>query len=404
MSDLTVSASGGAVEPQTAGSPPARSLKQRGVELWGKTRTGLSDGLDVAGASIQSVHRRLMLVIAALFAVLVLGAIFRSIGWPQLNYALIALFGAGALYAFLSPVHVVGVLLVSGGVGMVRGVDGARDALLGYARLLGRAFLAFLLPLFLFAQGRGDMSLGTSLRLILFAPIALLAMWLFGRAAPKVERLVFLVVPLAALVLAAANMIVPQGTLARIGIPAWLRAERPQDDELARVELLLEKRRNEARAEQLRAIRVKIESGTALTPGDEAVVAAAQADRVTLTGWVGKQYDEVLTGLRQRVAARAAGAKQAASAGAMPTGSIFAPRKGWSTVVASPAGYRLCATSERRFVSQCHLRGRSADLWYAEDSDMCDPARIDMTRFRGTTAKQEVGYRFVRSGEACARK
>ncbi|QNA84924.1 hypothetical protein G4G27_13645 [Sphingomonas sp. So64.6b] len=400
MSDLPASVGSGAVVPQTTGRIPARPIKQRAVELWGKTRTGLSDGLDAAGASIQSVHRRLLLVIVALFAILLVGAIFRSLGWPQLNYGLIALFGAGALYAFLSPVHVVGMLLVSGGVGVVKGVDGARDALLGYARLLGRTFLAFLLPLFLFAQGKGDISLGPSLRLILLAPIALLAMWLFGRTAPRLERLVFLVVPLAALALAIGNMVVPQSTLAGLGIPAWLRAARPQDDELARIELALEQRRNQARAEQLRIVRVKIEAGEALTPEDEALVAAAQADRVTLTGWVGRKYDDALTGLRQRVAARAEAAKKPPVA--VPAGVIFVPRKGWSSVVATPAGQRLCAASADPFVSQCHLRGRDMDLWYAEGSDMCDPTRTDMTRFRGTVGKQEVSYRYVLSGTSCS--
>jgi hypothetical protein len=382
-------------------------MKQRSAELWGRTRTGLADGLQTAGATIESVHRRLVLVIVAMIAMLVAGAVFRSLGLPQLNYLLIAIFGIGALYAFLNPIHVVGVLLVSGGVGAVKGVDGARDALLGYARLLGRVFLAFLVPLLFFALAPGERSLGTSLTFLVLAPVAVLVVWLFGRVAPKVERAVFVVIPLGALLLAAANMLIPQRMLAAIGVPAWLRADRPQDEELARLETLIEQRRNEQRAAQLRAISAKIEAGEALTPEDEAIVAAAQNDRVTLTGWIGRKYDAALAGITERVAARreaAARAKAVPLPGTIP-GSIFAPRRGWSAAVTIPAGYKLCPQADRgedSYTAQCHLRGKPEGLWYAEDSDRCTPADTDRTRFRSNRRAQDIRYRFVVAAASCA--
>jgi hypothetical protein len=97
-------------------------------------------------------------------------------------------------------------------------------------------------------------------------------------------------------------MLVPERTLAAMGVPAWLRAPRPQDEELARLETAIEKRRNEARAARLREIRVKIEAGTPLSPGDEAAIAEAQRDRITLPGWVGARTDAVLADVRRRTA------------------------------------------------------------------------------------------------------
>ncbi|MDH7975780.1 hypothetical protein QH494_26650, partial [Sphingomonas sp. AR_OL41] len=223
MADLPATtpppATSGALAPRQPGGALA-AIGQRSAALWGVTRGNLADGLRHAGATVEGVHRRLVLVVAAMVAILVAGALCRSLGLPQLNYLLIALFGAGALWAFLNPVHIVGLLLVGGGVGAVRGVDGARDALLGYARLLGRVFLAFLVPLLLFALAPGDRSLGTSLTFLVLAPVAVLVVWLFGRVAPRVERAVFVVLPLGALLLAGANMLVPQRVLAAVGVPA----------------------------------------------------------------------------------------------------------------------------------------------------------------------------------------
>jgi hypothetical protein len=357
--------------------------------------------LHTAGATIESVHRRLVLVIAVMIAILIAGAIFRSLGMPQLNYLLIAVFGVGALYAFLNPVHIVGLLLVSGGVAAVRGVDGARDALLGYAKLLGRVFLAFLVPLLFFALAPGDRSLGTALTFLVLAPVAILVVWLFGHVAPAVERAVFVVLPLGALLFAAGNMLVPQHMLAALGVPAWLRAPRPQDEELARLETLIEKRRNEQRAAQLHAISAKIEAGEALTPADEAIVAAAQNDRVTLTGWIGKKYDAALAGITQRVAAREAAKAQPVP----PPGSVRVPRHGWSAAVAVPAGYRLCPQAERgagSYTAECHVRGKPESLWHAEGSDLCTPADTDRARFRSNRRAQDISYRFVAVAASCA--
>lgn len=405
MADLPAKAEPRAMVPQPRGGALA-SMKQRSAELWGRTRTGLSEGLQTAGATIESVHRRLVLVVAAMIALLVAGALFRSFGLPQLNYLLIAIFGVGALYSFLNPIHVVGVLLVSGGVGAVRGVDGARDALIGYAKLLGRVILAFLVPLLFFALAPGDRSLGTSLTFLVLAPVAVLVVWLFGRVAPKVERAVFVVIPLGALLLAAANMLIPQHVLAAVGVPAWLRADRPQDEELARLETLIEKRRNEQRAAELRAISAKIEAGEKLTPEDEAIVAAAQADRVTLTGWIGKNYDAALAGIGERVAAQRQAAAVAKAAQVVPPpGLVRLPDRGWSLPVAVPPGYRLCPLADRgarSYRAQCQLRGASDGLWYAADSDRCEPAVIDRARFRSRGSAQDVRYRFVALAGSCA--
>jgi hypothetical protein len=174
MNDVPSNAGDGAVAPQAVGRS-AVPWQQRGLALWGRTEAGLSEELQHAGATIEAIHRRLVTVIAALIGILVLGAIFRSLDLPKLNYLLIALFGVGALYAFLNPIHIAGMLLLGGGVGVARGADGARAALLGYARLLGRCFLAFLVPLLVFALAPGDRSLGTSLSFLALAPVAVIA-------------------------------------------------------------------------------------------------------------------------------------------------------------------------------------------------------------------------------------
>lgn len=236
----------------------------------------------------------------------------------------------------------------------------------------------------------------------MLAPVAILVVWLFGHVAPAAERAVFVVLPLGALLFAAGNMLVPQHMLAAVGVPAWLRAPRPQDEELARLETLIEKRRNEQRAAQLHAISAKIEAGETLTPADEAIVAAAQNDRVTLTGWIGKKYDAALAGITQRVAAREAAAKAQA---VPPPGSVRLLRHGWSAAVAIPAGYRLCSRAERgagSYTAECHLRGQAESLWHAEGSDLCTPADTDRTRFRSKRRAQDVSYRFVAVGASCA--
>jgi hypothetical protein len=406
MADLPATtpppANSNAVVPHPSGGTLA-AMKQRSAALWGATRTNLAEGLQHAGATVESVHRRLVLVIAAMIAILVAGAVCRSLGLPQLNYLLIAIFGVGALYAFLNPVHIAGLLLVGGGVGAVRGVDGARDALLGYTKLLGRVFLAFLVPLLFFALAPGDRSLGTSLTFLVLAPVAVLVVWLFGHVAPKVERAVFVVVPLGALLLAGANMLIPQRMLAAVGVPAWLRADRPQDEELARLETLIEQRRNEQRAAQLHAISAKIEAGEALTAEDEAIVASAQNDRVTLTGWIGKKYDAALAGISERVSARREAAAQAKAV--PPPSSLLAPRRGWSPAVAIPAGFKLCAQADRgedSYTAQCHLRGKPAGAWHDEATDRCAPADTDSTRFRSRRRAQDIRYRFVAITGSCA--
>ena len=396
--------SGGAIVPQTAGRA-AMPLQQRALALWGRTQAGLSDELHHAGTTIEAIHRRLVLVIAALIGILLLGAIFRSLDFPKLNYLLIALFGVGALYAFLNPIHIAGVLLVGGGVGVAKGADGARAALLGYAKLLGRCFLAFLVPLLVFALAPGDRSLGTSLSFLALAPVAVLAIWLFGHVAPKVEQAVFVGLPLGALLLAGGNMLIPQNTLASLGIPAWLRVARPQDEELARVEALIEQRKNEAHAAQLHAIRLKIEAGQPLTPEDEAIVADAQKDRTTLTGWVGQKYDSVLAGIQAHVAARKEAAAAQALAAVPKPGNVSAPRKGWSESIAVPAGYRLCADPARgggSYITECSLRRDSEGLWYREASGRCEPDAVARLRFRSNRVRQDIGYRFTPVGQACS--
>ena len=310
-----------------------QTMTTGGMRMLGRARTEAGELIHSAGVSVEKIHQRLILTIAALLAMLVIGALFRSWDMPWVNYVLIAGFGLAALYAFLQPAHLVGVLLVSGGVAAVKGLDTAGGALVGYGKILGRIFLAFLIPLLLFALAPGDRSLGSSLPFIVLAPVAVLAMWLFGRLAPRLETFVFVALPLLALSVALANMLIPERALAGLGIPAWLRTGRPQDDELARLETLMEKRRNEAQAAQLREIRAKLERGEALTPADEAVVLQAQKDRVTLTSWFGNRYDDLrkqVTGLMP--------APAPAKPVPPPGGSVFIPAKGWSATVPVPAG------------------------------------------------------------------
>jgi len=363
-----------------------------GLKMLGKARTEAGELIHSAGVSVEKIHQRLILTIAGLLAMLVAGALFRSWDMPWVNYVLIAGFGLAALYAFLQPAHIVGALLVSGGVAAVRGLDTAGDALIGYGKTLGRVFLAFLIPLLLFALAPGDRSLGSSLPLIVLAPVVVLAMWLFGWLAPRVEQFVFVALPLLALTVALANMLIPERMLAGLGIPAWLRTGRPQDDELARIETLREKQRNEAQAAALRAIRAKLERGEALTPADEAVVLQAQKDRVTLTSWFGNRYDD----LRKQVS----GLMPAAAPRPVPAptpGKVTATAKIWSVTVPIPAGYRLCSDAWR---AQCHPAGQPAGLWY-EGAQRCAATISDLQRFRSRRGKQTVNYRYIPVGDSC---
>lgn len=373
-------------DPLPAARPSALQIaKTGGLKMLGKARTEAGELIHSAGVSVEKIHRRLILTIAALLAMLVVGALFRSWDLLWVNYVLIAGFGLAALYAFLQPAHIVGVLLVSGGVAAVKGLDTAGGALIGYGKILGRIFLAFLIPLLLFALAPGDRSLGSSLPLIVLAPVVVLAMWLFGRLAPRLEKFVFVALPLLALSVALANMLIPERALAGLGIPAWLRTGRPQDDELARIETLREKQRNEAQAAALRAIRAKLERGEVLTPEDEAVVLQAQKDRVTLTGWFGDRYDD----LRKQVSGLMP-APTPAKPTPPPGGSVFVPAKGWSAAVPVPAGFRLCMSATPRV--QCHAAG----VWRDGDEG------CDALRFRARRSKATIAYRYVPAGAACS--
>jgi hypothetical protein len=379
--------------PLAPGKGLAASAKAGALRMLGTAKSEAGEAIEAVGVSVHRLHMRILLIVAGLLLMLFLGALFRSWGLLWVNYILIALFGLGAIYAFLQPVHVAGMLAVGGGVAVVRDMGAAGNALLGYAKILGRIFLAFLIPLLLFALAPGDRSLGSSLPFIVLAPVVVLAMWLFGRLAPRVEKFVFIALPLLALTIAVSNMLIPERMLAALGIPAWLRTGRPQDEELARLETLMEKRRNEAQAAQLREIRGKLERNEPLTDADLAVVAQAQKDRVTLTGWFGDRYKDVEARVANWSKAQAAPAKPAIPAG----GTVSAPAKGWSARVAVPAGFTLCAVPHR---IQCHPKGKSDGLWY-EGATRCASTEIDAVRFRSRRGTQPVSYSFVAKGGNC---
>jgi len=373
----------------------ARSAKTGAMKLAGTVRTEAGEAIEAAGVSVARLHRRVILVVAALILVLLLGALFRAWGLAWMNYALIALVGLGAAWAFLQPAHLAGLLLVGGGVAALRGMGDAGSAVMGYARLLGRLLLALLVPLLLFALAPGDRSLGASLPFLVLAPFVLLASWMFGRLSPKAEQALFVALPLGALLIALGNMLVPERMLAALGVPAWLRAGRPQDEELARIERLRLERANALRADQLRAIRRKLEAGQPLNAEDEAVILAAQKDRVTLTGWFGDRYND----LARQVKGLAAAPARASTAPALPPpGTIEAPRKGWSASVAVPDGFRLCHEGALR--AQCHPAGKPADLWH-EGAQRCLDTAADAVRFRGARGAATVRYRFVAIGTSC---
>lgn len=374
--------------------------------LMARARAGIGSALHAGGEAFEAgteaaarLHRRLFLILLGLFGLLVLGAVFRSMGQLQLNYALIALFGLGAIWLFLHPVHLAGMLLLGGGVAIADDLAGARAALGGYARLLGRVLLAFLIPLLFFALAPGDRSLGASLPLLVLAPVAGLALWLFGKVDPRVEKAVLVGVPVGALLITAGNLLVPPQTLAALGVPAWLRADRPQDAELDRVELLIERRRNEARAAQLRAIRQKLEAGQPLSAEDEALIGEAKRDRTTLLAWLEQQSAAVQKRLRALGAPRA----ETKPAPAIPPPAVAAvPARGWSPAVTVPTGYRLCP-APGRYRTQCHPVGRPAGIWYDAGSSICrEAAAIDRMRFRSRAGALDIAYRFVPLAEACS--
>ena len=390
-----------AVAPVVVSSTPGHPVKDAlasigsgAAKLIGKGRQEVTEGLQAAGTSMERMHRRLALAIFGLIAVLVVGAALRSWGWAEGNYLLIALIGAAALYAVISPIHLIGLALAGGGLAAWKGKADAKAGLLAYARVMGVVLLGCLTPLVLFAVAPGDTSFWLSMRLLLLTPVVILVLWLFGEIAPKAQKIVFIAAPLAALVLALGNMIVPDQMLSQLGVPAWLRAPRPQDEELARIERAMEQRRNADRASRLREIRQKIEAGAPLTADDEAAIAAAQRDRVTLTDWVGARSQAVLAEVQRRSASAAPLAVPAA-------GVTLAPGGDWSKPIAVPAGMRLCTRTERgetAYVTQC----ASGDGdWTRRAAGGCEPGRFDKARFLGRGREQTIHYRFVDADGRC---
>lgn len=390
-----------------AAAKPRGGLVAGASKMLGKAKAGIGSALHAGGEAFEAgteaaarLHRRLFLILLGLFGLLVLGAVFRSFGLLQLNYALIAVFGLGAIWLFLHPVHLAGMLLLGGGVAIADDLAGARAALAGYARLLGRVLLAFLIPLLFFALAPGDRALSASLPLLVLAPVAGLALWLFGKIDPRVEKAVLVGVPVGALLITAGNMLLPPRTLAALGVPAWLRADRPQDAELDKVELLIERRRNEERAAQLRAIREKLEKGQSLSAEDEALVGEARQDRTTLLKWLEQQSAAVQKRLGE-LGARRAAARPAAPA-VPPPGTAPVPARGWSAAIAVPTGYRLCPAAGG-YRTQCHPVGRPADIWYDSGSSICRTApAVDRMRFRSRTGALDIAYRFVPLAQPCS--
>lgn len=399
---VPVTTSGKVAEPPVQPGRMKRALTQAGAglaRLADQGRDGLEDGLKAAGGSLGRMHRRLALIALALFAVLLLGAAFRHLGWADGNYLLIGLVSAAAVYLLVSPVHVIGVLLAGGGLAAWKGRDEALGALNGYARTLGLLLLGFLTPLVVFALAPGDASFWISLRLILLTPLVVLAFWLFGRVAPRIERALLIGLPLTALVLAVGSMVIPERTLTALGVPAWLRADRPQDDELARLETALEARRNEERAARLRDIRTKIERGTALTAQDEAIIAEAQAERATFADWAGERYQAVLTEVARRNAASPRGKPAIATSGV-----ITAPASGWSAPLAIPTGLRLCTATEAgeaAYVTQC---ATGEGPWRRRAAGGCPTGAIDKARFTGRGEPRVIRYALVPAASECSGK
>jgi len=116
----------------TGGKVPATrpsaldTIKDGSLKMLGKARSEAGEAIHAAGVSVEKLHQRVILVIAGLLVMLFLGALFRSFGMLWVNYLLIALFGLSALYAFLQPVHIAGMLLVGGGVALARDPRQAR--------------------------------------------------------------------------------------------------------------------------------------------------------------------------------------------------------------------------------------------------------------------------------------
>ena len=386
MDNLPATGAASASVPATGKRSAMASVKDGTLKMLGKVRTEAGEAIHAAGVSVEKLHRRVMLVIAGLLLMLFLGALFRSFGMLWVNYLLIALFGLGAIYAFLQPMHLAGMLLVGGGVAAVRGLGTAESALLGYARVLGRIGLALLIPLLLFALAPGDRSLGSSLPFIALAPVVVLAMWLFGRVAPGVEKFVFVALPLGALLISVTNMLIPERMLAALGVPVWLRTARPQDDELAAVETAMEKRRNEALATQLREIRRKVEAGETLTAEDEAVVAGAKQERVTLTGWI----EQRLAALGQPSKTKPA-ATPAAGSVWLESKQAEVPAKGWSASLAVLSNQGLCeAPGWIRVRWQCHPAGKGDGIWY--EPRRCRAVAVDRIRLRSRANRMMVSY------------
>jgi len=390
----------------TEPSPPRKSIKGAlaslgggTARLIGKGREQINETLNDAGASIERLHRRLALILLGLFAVLVLGAGFRAMGWAEGNYLLVGLISAAALYTVISPVHLIGVALVGGGIAAWKGRQDAQAGLMAYARLLGLVLLACLTPLVLFAVAPGDTAFWVSLRLLLLTPVVVLALWLFGQVSPRAERFIFIAAPLAAAALALGNMLIPEQTLAGMGVPAWLRAPRPQDEELARLETAIEKRRNEARAVRLREIRVKIENGLPLTAEDEAAVAEAQRDRITLSGWVGARTEAVLADIRRRTAATG---KVTRPALVLPAaGTLIAPAGAWSKPITVPKDARLCTSGEggeAAYTTQCSSGDGG---WTRRSAGGCEAGAFDRARFLGRSRARTISYRFTPLTTAC---
>ena len=126
------------------------------------------------------------------------------------------------------------------------------------------------------------------------------------------------------------------------------------------------------------------------------MILQAQRDRVTLTGWFGDRYND----LRAQVSGLAAAPATATPPQARAGGSTLAPLRGWSTAITVPAGYRLCASAEGGFRTQCHPTGKGDGIWH-EGSKRCAAVTADRVRFRGTGRARRVTYRFIASGSTC---
>lgn len=241
--------------------------------------------------SIGSAYLVLLGGILLLCGGILLGAILRALGLPQLNYLIAGLYLFGGLMIFFSPPSLVALAVTAVAMSASGKGDKLPAAIASYTKLLGWIILAFLVPLLIFARAPGDTSLETSFTFVVAATTVALVSFLSGVRFDRVRKFILFIAPWGVLLWSMAVMFVPPSAYAKLGLNSIMLS----NDAANELALLRQDQAAAAEAEKtqrVKRIRKLLAMGLALTPDDAAFLRGLEQEQWTVPGFFQQAFNQ----------------------------------------------------------------------------------------------------------------